>query len=98
MRVVGRPHQVIGADYLGDFHPHRILYKRSVYLAMEILTGQLGQIEVGPVPMALVGAIHLFQEIANPSDIAFDRDEPKPRKTLQNSGEDNLGEGFVTSE
>ena len=50
---------------------------------MEVLAGRLGQIQLGPVSMALVDAVGALQEVSQPSDIAFHRHELEPGERVR---------------
>jgi hypothetical protein len=67
---------------------HRVFHEGRVNLALEVVTGPLLQIALGPVSMPLPKMVEVVMREGQPSDLALDRNNAQFGMALQNSGQD----------
>src|SRR5579862_3856370 len=67
MRVVRRPHDVLAAGMMTQFHADRITDERSVNVLIEVVAGWMRDMALRPVTLHLPGAIHIRCRPGNPT-------------------------------
>src|SRR5579859_5240029 len=86
VRVVRRPHDVVGAVPVEQIHEDRIVDERGIYLPLDVFAGLERQFDIGdPAPRVFVDAI---KKEWYPGDVIFGRHDLEAWESLENAADD----------
>ena len=89
MREIVGPHQLLGAQLVGELECRPVVLEGERNMVAEIFRREPRQfLALHPVAMPLVGVVHAVHEMGGPAGIGLDTDHAQPGVPLEYARED----------